>query len=167
MLSRPFEVLDEPRQPFRAAKACHPSDSRPNRSRRGGRRGAAALELAILLPFLAFLFTVAIDFCRVFHASQTVQSAAQAAALYASGTAQPPANTTADDAAKQAAVADAAVLDPPLRTQDVRIDVSGGAAAVTVSYSFSTLFPYPGLPQPLNLVRTARVNLAPQAGQGN
>jgi hypothetical protein len=131
------------------------------------RRGAAALELTIVLPFVAFLFLTAVDFCRVFHATQTVQGAAQTAAVYAAGVAQPPSNMTAVDAARQAAVADAAVLDPPRRPEDVSIDVSAGGAQVAVSYDFTTIVPYPGLPQTLHLVRAARVNIAPRAGDGN
>jgi hypothetical protein len=48
---------------------------------------------------------VAIDFCRVFYCTTTLQGCAETAALYASGTAQPPPNTAATDAATQAAVA--------------------------------------------------------------
>src|SRR5437868_11657545 len=49
------------------------------------RRGTAAAELAICLPFVALLFTVAVDFCRLYNQTQIVQGCAEAAAFYAAG----------------------------------------------------------------------------------
>jgi Flp pilus assembly protein TadG len=121
--------------------------------------------MAIVLPFVALLFTVAVDFCRVFHCTQTVQGCAQTAALYASGTALPPPNTSAEDAARQAASADGAVLEPPLKADDVAITGDGTTVTVTVTYQFSTFLPYPGLPQPLTVVRTAQLPVAPKVGE--
>lgn len=46
------------------------------------RRGAAAVELAVLLPFLAFLFAIATDFARVFHYSQVIENCALNGAVY-------------------------------------------------------------------------------------
>src|SRR5688500_15354232 len=60
----------------------------------GGRRGAALVEMAIVLPFLTFAFLVALDYCRAFYTVQTVQNCAYAAALYASGTARAAPATT-------------------------------------------------------------------------
>jgi Flp pilus assembly protein TadG len=56
---------------------------RPN-CKRQLRRGAATAELAVLLPFLAFLFVVGSDWCRIFYTSMTIQNAARNAAYYAS-----------------------------------------------------------------------------------
>jgi Flp pilus assembly protein TadG len=131
----------------------------------GPRKAAAAVEMAVVLPFVALLFMVAVDFCRVFHCTQTVQGCAQTAALYASGTAQPPPNSTASAAAQQAAVADGAVLDPPLQAGDVAIAGDGPTVTVTVTYRFQTFVPYPGRPQPLVIVRTAQLPVAPAVGQ--
>src|SRR5919197_6524949 len=52
--------------------------------RRQVRRGASTVELAILLPFLCFLFCVAIDYARVFYFALTVQNCARNGAYYAS-----------------------------------------------------------------------------------
>src|SRR5690348_10075006 len=53
--------------------------------RRGvpGRRAAAAVELAILLPTLVLLFVIAMDFCRVFYYYSVVTSCARNGAVYA------------------------------------------------------------------------------------
>ena len=48
------------------------------------RRGAATTELAVLLPFLAFLFVIGSDWARIFYTSMTIQNAARNAAYYAS-----------------------------------------------------------------------------------
>ena len=54
--------------------------------RRSGppRSGAAAVELAILLPLLVFLFVVAVDFSRVFYYTLTITNCARNGAIYAS-----------------------------------------------------------------------------------
>src|ERR1700719_664983 len=74
------------------------------------RRGAAAVEMAILLPFLGLMFTATLDFCRIFHAAQAIQNSAQAAALYASGTASNPNASSPADAAQKAARAESPTL---------------------------------------------------------
>lgn len=48
------------------------------------RRGTAAVEFAILLPFLMLLVVVAIDFSRLFHQYTVITNAARNGALYAS-----------------------------------------------------------------------------------
>jgi hypothetical protein len=53
-------------------------------SKRCGRRGAATVELAVLLPFLAFMFVIGVDWSRIFFTSMTIQNAARNAAYYAS-----------------------------------------------------------------------------------
>ena len=142
---------------------------RATRARRagGGRRGAAAAELAVLLPFLALLLAFAVDFCRVYHHAQVVQACAEHGALYASETAKRnPGTTTSDsDAAVQAAVAEGATLNPPLKSGNVSVNIAGGAATVTVTYQLSTITSVPGMPATLTVTRKATVPVAPQVGQ--
>src|SRR5438046_2003699 len=57
---------------------------RPSLKAAQARRGAAVVEVAIVLPLLVFLFLVAVDFCRVFHFSQVVTQCARNGALYES-----------------------------------------------------------------------------------
>jgi Flp pilus assembly protein TadG len=42
-----------------------------SKPRRSPRRGVAAVELAVLLPFLCFLFVTAVDFARIFYLAIT------------------------------------------------------------------------------------------------
>jgi Flp pilus assembly protein TadG len=128
----------------------------------GARRGAVATELAILLPFIILMFVIAVDFCRVFYATQVVEGAAYCGALYASGTARPTAGTTAADAATQAAVADGTALNPPLQSGNVTVSVGTTSATVTVTYPFHMVTSYLGT-QTVSISRTATVPLAPRA----
>ncbi len=57
---------------------------RQNYVERRSRRAAAALELALVLPILAFLLVVIVDFCRVHYYSVTLSNCARSGALYAS-----------------------------------------------------------------------------------
>ena len=50
--------------------------------RRNGRRGAAAVELALLLPVLIFSSMAAVDFARVAYVQLTLQNCARNGALY-------------------------------------------------------------------------------------
>jgi Flp pilus assembly protein TadG len=131
------------------------------------RRGAAVTEMAILLPLLSLLFLVAVDFCRVFYCTQTIRGCAEAGALYASGNATADPSVSLQDAASQAAMAEGTLLNPPLAAANVTVAVANGVATVTVSYNFRTIVGYPGLPQPLPVVRTAQMLVIPQAGQTN
>ena len=134
----------------------------PTRTRKP-RRGAAAAELAILLPFLALMFGVAIDFCRIFHCSQTIQNCAYAGALYASGTASSrPDLSGPDQAARDAATAEAASLNPPLDPARVMTAFASGTVTVTVSYDFSLLTPVLGTSKTITITRTVTMAVIPQ-----
>src|SRR5207249_299311 len=129
------------------------------------RRGAIATEMAILLPFISFLFLVAIDFCRVFYYSQTVEGCAEAGALYASGTVKPTSTTSATTAAQQAAVNEGTSLSPALQTADVTVTIANGVATVTVTHQFQTIVTYPALPSGITITRTVQMPVVPATGQ--
>src|SRR5512141_2600269 len=99
-----------------------------------GRRGAAAVEFALVSPILLFLFVITLDFGRVFFYSQTVENAARAGALYLSDDAtiatSPYANVT------QAARADASNLSPaPTVSSSSGTDADGNPyVRVTVTW---------------------------------
>jgi Flp pilus assembly protein TadG len=124
------------------------------------RRGIAAVELAALLPLLAVLVIMAVDYARVLYYAQVVDSAARGGALY--GTRD---STHAADTAgiQQAALADATNLTPaPGVTSTTANDASGNPEVqVTVTWTFQTLVNYPGIPSTVNLTRTATMRVLP------
>jgi hypothetical protein len=131
---------------------------------RVGRRAVAAVELAFLLPFLCFLFVVAVDFARVFYFSVTIANCARNGALYESdpyARAQSPYKNVTE-----AALADASNLNDPLNPSKVNsttgIDANGYPyVEVTVLYKFKTITNFPGIPGTVDLNRTVRMRVAP------
>jgi Flp pilus assembly protein TadG len=125
------------------------------------RRGVAAAELAIVLPFLMLMFGVAIDFCRVFYASQTVQNCAYAGALYASSTVSPrPALSTPSQAAQDAALAEGVSLNPALSSANISTTINNGMATTTVTYNFSFIMPLMG--NSITITRSVTMQVVPQ-----
>ena len=128
------------------------------------KRGAATVELAVLLPLLAFLCVIAVDFARVFYFSQTIANCARNGALYASDVyvrAESPYKTL-----EEAALADATDLSDPANrptvTQSTGYDANGHTyVEVTVRYQFQTISNFPGVPRTMALQRTVRVTQAP------
>jgi Flp pilus assembly protein TadG len=125
------------------------------------RRAAAAVELAVLLPFLMFLFVIAVDWSRVFYDSVIVTNCARNGALYAcdptTQASSPYANVT------EAALADASNLSPPPTVTSTQgSDANGSYVEVTVTYQFQTVSNFPGVPKTTTLVRTVRMNVLPQ-----
>jgi Flp pilus assembly protein TadG len=128
------------------------------------RRGAAAVELAVLLPLLMFLLVIAIDYGRIFYYSLTLENCARNGALLGSNVSS---YQTPYGSIQQAAIADGANLDPPLTTDNVAVANGSDAnnnptVTVTVSYSFQTITGYPGLPRTVNLSRSVEMRVAPQ-----
>jgi Flp pilus assembly protein TadG len=128
---------------------------------RRARRGVAATELAVMLPFLAFLFVIGVDWSRVFYYSVTLDNCARNGALYASDpysqVQSPYGSITA------AALADAPNMNPaPTVTSSSGVDDSGYSYVdCTVSWQFQTVTNFPGVPNQTNLARTVRVYQAP------
>jgi Flp pilus assembly protein TadG len=135
---------------------------RCTRHRRGRpRRAAATVELALLAPFLAFLFVAVVDYARVFYHSLTVANCARNGALYASdpvAAAESPYRSVQD-----AALADATNLSPtPTVTWTNGTDPSGNPyVEVTVTHAFQTVVNYPGIPQTTTITRTVRMRVSP------
>jgi Flp pilus assembly protein TadG len=126
------------------------------------RKGVAALELAVLLPFLAFLFVIAVDWSRLFYCSLTVENCARNGAMYLSD----PYNTTLSPypTLTAAALADASNITPqPTVSSASGSDGGGSYVDCTVSYTFQTVTNFPGVPSSNPIVRTVRVYTAPRA----
>ncbi|MEN6449673.1 MAG: TadE/TadG family type IV pilus assembly protein [Thermoguttaceae bacterium] len=134
--------------------------SRSSSAPRRLRRGLAAVECAMLLPFLCLAFLVSIDYCRIFYCSITVDNCARNGALYGSAD-----GSHAEDTGgiETAAKADASNLN--LQMLSVSSAISGGnpsEVAVTVHYPFTTIMQYPGIPRQTDLTRTVRMSVLPQ-----
>ena len=129
--------------------------------RHGARRGVAAVELAFLLPFLAFLFVIAVDWSRIFYFTVIVTNCARNGALYACDPVTQPSSPYQNVTA--AALADAKDLSPaPTVTSSTGSDASGSYVDVTVSYTFQTVTNFPGVPTNTNVVRTVRMRTLPK-----
>lgn len=133
---------------------------RPQFRNRPNRPGVAATELAILLPFLCFLFVLAIDFGRIFYVSITIENCARNGAFYACTD-----PTAANDSTSISTVAkkDAGNLTASKVTVSSSTNSSTNptTATITVSYPFTTITTYPGVPHTLTISRTVKVNVSP------
>ena len=130
--------------------------------RPAARRGASAVELALVLPLLAAFFLFTVDFARLYYHYTIVTNCARAGALYAADPTAAAESPYADY--KAVALADAGDLTNPSPsvTSAAGIDGDGNAyVEVTVSYPFTTVSGYPGLPNPLNVSRTVRARVVP------
>lgn len=125
------------------------------------RRGAAVVELAVLLPFLMFIFIIAVDWSRIFYYSVIVNNCARNGALYACdpwATNKSPYNNL-----MSAALADAPNLNPPPNVSaSAGVDTYGAYVDCTVTYNFKTITNYPGVPSNNPIIRTVRVYQAPR-----
>jgi Flp pilus assembly protein TadG len=145
--------------------------------RRPARRGAAAVELAFLAPFLCFLFVCAVDYARVFYFAVTLQNCARNGAYYASD--YPNNYNNFVNIYGYANLSDAVLRDAgnlsPTPTYTVYYGDSpngpftstagpangGGYVQVTVYWTFQTITNYPGVPQTSTLARSSIMQVAP------
>jgi Flp pilus assembly protein TadG len=140
----------------------------PKKPARGGRRGAMAVELAVVAPFLVFLFLVGIDYARVFYYQLTIENCARNGALFGSSlrSYQEKAWVSPNNDITKATLADGGTLSPPLDSSDVHVTNgtgSDGNANITVSvdYPFTTLTGFPGLSQTFTLHAQVSMRVAP------
>jgi Flp pilus assembly protein TadG len=133
---------------------------RPRQLPRGSRRGVATVELAVLLPLLAFLFVIGTDFARIFYHYLTITNCARNGALYGSGS---PTRATDSAGIQATALADASNLSPtPVVTSQTGVGPDGHPYLdVTVTYPFKTISKFPGVPSNVGLTRTVRMRVAP------
>jgi Flp pilus assembly protein TadG len=130
------------------------------------RSGAAAVELAVLLPFLALMFAAVLDFGRVYGALQTLEDCARAGAHYAAGHTWLPASTDRATAAKTAACNAGVSLSPALAPDNVTVTPNDAVRTVTVRvrYEFALFTPILGPTRTVTLVRSVTLNVAPVPG---
>jgi hypothetical protein len=144
-----------------------------------GRGAVAAAELAVLLPFLAFILLATIDFARVFYYAVTIENCLHNGAIFGSQTFdnqnqqwlgnnqywQGP-NGQIVSQGRAASELDGTNLNPVLG--DSNITVANATAAdgnpvsiVTISYPFQTITQFPGIPSQLTIQRSAQMRVAP------
>ena len=151
------------RTSHRLAQAPNKNGS-SGRSRRA-RSGVLAAELAILLPFLLVAFAAAVDFARIYYASQTLENCAYIGALYATSTTKSSAlSTTPTNAAIAAACSEGSSLGTPLQSSNVTVSITGSTATVTVTYDQPLLTPVLTSSLTIHLTRTIVMNVAPTTG---
>ena len=124
------------------------------------RIAAAAVELAVLAPFLAFLSVIAADWARLLYFSVEVNDCAKSGALYASdpiSAAQSRYATVTD-----AAMAEATELAATATVTSGLTTVSGTIyVTVTVAVPFKTITNFPGVPSSQMVSRTVMMRSAP------
>ena len=126
------------------------------------RSGAVAVEMAVLLPLLAMLIVIGLDFARVFYAYATITTCARNAAIFASDST---ASQNSPYTTYQAAgMADGANLHPALTasnfTQTSGTDAYGSYIEVTVTYDFQLISGLLGS-STQTLQRRVRMRVAP------
>jgi Flp pilus assembly protein TadG len=145
------------------------------------RRAAAAVEFAVVAPFLVFMFVIAVDWARVFYYSIAVTNCARNGAFYMSQ--QQSAATTgapytdsgyvnlyvkSKTPVTDAALADAPNLTPtPTVTSSSGTDTYGKYVEVTVSYPFKTVVDLSVgkflVPSTTNVTSTVRMYVPPES----
>ena len=122
------------------------------------------MELALIAPILIILMLGVIDYGRVYFAYISVTNGARIGADYA---ATGPTQAADTAAIKAAALADTTnLLNQSPTNPDVTVTTANDSqgslyADVTMTYTFSTLFPWPGLPTSIDIERTVRSRVAP------
>jgi Flp pilus assembly protein TadG len=148
-----------------------------SRRRDDKRTGTATVELAILMPFLCFLFAAAVDYARIFYCGIIVQNCARNGAYYASN--YPDSSYVYNNIYGYSSLDDAVLRDAgdltPAPTYTVAYGPSpngpftqaappangGGYVQVTVNWTFQSITNYPGIPSSVALSRTSVMQVAP------
>jgi len=151
-------------------------------SRHSVRKGVQVLEFAVLLPFLAFMFVLVIDWARIFYYSIAVTNCARNGAMYYARQ-QSAVTTTAPytddglvnlylgaspDPVTAAALADASDLSPaPTVSTNTGSDSYGPYVEVTVAYTFQTVTGFSvqffSVPASTNVTTTCRMYVPPES----
>jgi Flp pilus assembly protein TadG len=133
------------------------------RQRTAERKGAAAAELAVLLPFLMFMAIITADWARCLKMTLAANAAARNGALYASDpiyAANSPYTSTTEAALSEFT----GVTPTPTVTEQSSIDAAGNkAVTVTVTVTFTTIASFPGVPTVSTLTRSCQMRIAPTA----
>jgi Flp pilus assembly protein TadG len=124
------------------------------------RNAAATVELALLLPLLCYLLVISVDYARIFYFDLTVENCARSGAMYGGKDSTSALDTAGITAAAQQ---DAGNLDLTHLTVSSSTDslTAPTVVTVTVTYPFTSITNYPGVPNSVTLSRTVKMNVAP------
>lgn len=117
----------------------------------------------MLVPLLMLIVLGAIDFGRLYQSYVSTTDAAERGARYASSGGV---SASDIDGIRGAVMADGGAFagtspsNPEVSVSTVTDGQDRLYADVTVYYSFSTLFPWPGIPDEIDLERTVRAEVA-------
>ena len=153
----------------------------PAANARRKRRGTAVAEVALLLPFLCFVFLVTLDYARILYFAITIDNCAHNGAIYGgqvfdnqnqqwiNGQSQywqgPSGKMLSTEQA--AADVDGTNLSPALATSNVTVDNTQTDASgnpvniVTITYTFKTFTSFPGIPSSVTITRVLQARVAP------
>lgn len=125
------------------------------------RRGASAVEAAVLLPLLVYFFVIGVDFARVFYHHLTITNAARNGAYYAAQSPENAANLTGITAA---ALKDSTDLNPTPTVASQTGAYPDGTpwVEVEVSYRFRTVSQFPGVPSDFTITRACQMRVMPK-----
>ena len=130
--------------------------------KRPGRRGAALVELVVILPLLAFILVAAADFARAFHDLVTITDCSRNGSLYAAQNPTLPASTYQSGIVASALGGSANLgSTPSVTTSSGTLGAQNSYMDVTVSNPFQTLGVYPGVPGRVTISRTIRMRVQP------
>jgi len=124
------------------------------------RHAVAAMEFALLAPFLGFLIVAGVDFARVYYFSLILTNCASTGAIYGS---QDPEHAVDEAGIIAAALADASNLSPAPEVSSENLTDSEGhpAVRVTVRWNFGTFTNAPWTASKYELVRTMQMRIPP------
>lgn len=121
--------------------------------------GQGLVELALLTPMLVLILLGAVDFGRVFSASIQVTNAAREGAYFGARSFE---NAEDSAAIENVAIADSSSIfgiDPTVSSTTGVDDNGYDFVAVTVTYAFEPLVPYPGIPEEIDLSKTVTMRI--------
>jgi Flp pilus assembly protein TadG len=126
------------------------------------------MELAILCPFLLFLFVITIDFARIFYYQAALENCARNGALYASSLKSYDETdwVNLSNDTKSATIQDGSDLSPALTTNMVNVSTGKGSdgnnnVTVTITYPFTMITPMPSITTSYTLNATVNMRSAP------
>lgn len=131
------------------------------RARSETRTGIAAVEMALLLPFLLFILVITLDFARVFYYTSVIASSARDGALYGCMD-----STRAQDTSgiQSAALAENSLVSMTTSNVSSSYGTDDGFGnpyvKVTITYSFKTVVSYPGIPSTVSLSRSEQMRVS-------